>query len=144
MEFLYPIMHFFVLSLEPGPSMYYVSTFWIFLTPSFPMSALLCWKLLFLELYSKSEIFLSCLKIYFKTGPWRVVPCGCIQVYHVVRLNTIFNTCTLHHSMGSMFEMYFETGQTFFRFKWNFRILKVYLRFQINSNEFLRYRTFGQ
>ena len=66
-------MQFFVLSLEPGPSMYYVSTFWIFLTPSFPMSALLCWKLLFLEIYSKSEIFLSCLKFFFKNGPWRVV-----------------------------------------------------------------------
>ena len=31
---------------------------------------------------------LSCLKIYFKHGSYGVVPFGCIQVYHVIRLNT--------------------------------------------------------
>ena len=58
-------------------------------------------------------IFLSCLK----HGPWGVVPCACIQVCHVVRLNT----CTLHHSEGSMFEIDFQTRQTFFKFKSNFK-----------------------
>ena len=66
-------------------------------------------------------------------------PCACIQVYHVVRLDT----CTLHHSAGSMFEIDFQTGQTFFRFELNFQILKLYLRFQINSKGFSRDRSFG-
>ena len=69
-----------------------------------------------------------------------VVPCGCIQVYHVARLNT----CTSHHSGPwgpCMFEIDFETGQTFC--KLNLKILKLYLKFQIYSNGFLRDRSFG-
>ena len=92
-----------------------------------------------LKIWLKSEIFLSCLKINFKHGAWGVVPCACIQVCHVVRLNT----CTLHHSAGSMFEIDFQTGQFFFIFQLNFKILKLYLRFQINSNGFSRDRSFG-
>jgi hypothetical protein len=42
-----------------------------------------------------------------------------------------------------MFEIDFQTGQTFFRFKLDFQILKLYLRFQINSNGFSRERSFG-
>ena len=42
-----------------------------------------------------------------------------------------------------MFEIDFQTGQTFFRFKLNFQILKLYLRFQKNANEFSRDRSFG-
>ena len=84
-------------------------------------------------------MFLSCLKINFKNGPCGVVPCACIQVYHVVRLNT----CTLHHSAGFMFEIDFQTGQTFFRFKLDLEILRLYLRFQIDSNGFSRDRSFG-
>ena len=57
---------------------------------------------------------------------------ACIQVYHVVR----FNTCTLPHSAGFMFETDFQTGETIFRFELDFKILKLYLRFQINSNRF--------
>ena len=53
------------------------------------------------------------------------MPCACIPVYHVVRLNT----CTLHQSAGSMFEIDFQSGQTFFRLELNFQILKLYLRF---------------
>ena len=49
----------------------------------------------------------------------------------------------MHHSAGSMFEIDFQTGQTFFRFKLNFQISKLYLRFQINSNGFSRDRSFG-
>ena len=67
------------------------------------------------------------------------MPCVCIKVYHVVRLNT----CTLHHSAGSMFEINFQTGQPFFRFKLNFQILKLFLRFQISSNGVSRDRNFG-
>ena len=67
------------------------------------------------------------------------MPCACIQVHHVVRLNT----CSLNHPAGSMFEIDFQTVQTFFRFELNFQILKMYLRFQINSNGFSRDRSFG-
>ena len=49
----------------------------------------------------------------------------------------------LHHSAGSMFEIDFQTGQTFYIFKLNFKILKLYLRFQINSKGFSRDRSFG-
>ena len=59
------------------------------------------------------------------------------QVHHVVRLNTFLYTT------GSMFEIDFQTGQTFFRFRLNFKIAKLYLRFQINSNRFSRDRSFG-
>ena len=41
-----------------------------------------------------------------------------------------------------MFEIYFQIGQSFFRFILNFQILKLYLRFQINSNGFSRDRSF--
>ena len=64
-------------------------------------------------------MFLSSLKMYFKHGPCGVVPCVQIQGYHMVRLNT----CILHHSAGSMFEIEFETGWTFFRFKLHLQIL---------------------
>ena len=46
-----------------------------------------------------------------------VVSCVSIQVYHVVRLNT----CTLHHSVGLLFEIDFQTG-----FQLNFNILKLH------------------
>ena len=72
--------------------------------------------------------FLSCLKIYFKHGPWGVVPCACIQVYHVSGVH-VWNR--------------FSDRTNFFRFKLNFKILKLYLRFQINSNGFSRDRSFG-
>ena len=50
-----------------------------------------------LKVYLKSKKVLSRLKIYFKAGPCRVVPCGCIQVYHVIRLNThIDGLCRVH------------------------------------------------
>ena len=49
--------------------------------------------------------------------------------------------CTLHHSIESMFDLDFQTGQTFFRIKLNFRNLKLYLRFQINSNRFSKDRS---
>ena len=55
------------------------------------------------------------------------VTCGFTQIYHVVRLNT----CTLHHSSVSMFEIDFQTGQTFSRFKLDFQVLKLYLRFKL-------------
>ena len=42
-----------------------------------------------------------------------------------------------------MFEIGFQTGQTIFRFKLNFKISKLYLRLQINSNGFSRDRSFG-
>ena len=47
----------------------------------------------------------------------------------------------MHISAESMFEIDFQRGQTFFRFKLNFKILKLYLRFQINSNKFSRDRS---
>ena len=54
----------------------------------------------------KSEKKLSRLKIDFKCRPRRVVQCACIQPYHVINLNTR----TWPHSVGSMFEMNFQTG----------------------------------
>ena len=42
-----------------------------------------------------------------------------------------------------MFEIDFPTGQTFFRFKLDFKVTKLDLGFQINSNGFLRDRSFG-
>ena len=36
-----------------------------------------------------------------------------------------------------------DRNATFFRFELNFKILKLYLRFQINSNGFSRNRSFG-
>ena len=92
-----------------------------------------------LKIQSKLEILLSCLKIHFRHGPCGVVSCAFFQVYHVVRLNM----CTLHHSTGSMFEIDFQTGQTFFRFELSFIISKLYLRFQLNFNGFSKDRSFG-
>ena len=57
------------------------------------------------KIESKPEKVLSSLKIYFKHGLCGVVPCACIQVYHVI----MFNTHTWHHSAGSMFEKKFQT-----------------------------------
>ena len=91
-----------------------------------------------LKIESKSEKVLSPLKIYFKCGLCRVVPCACIQVYHVIR----FNTHTWQHSVGSMFEINFQNEQENFRFELNFQISKLDLRFQINSNGFSRHRSF--
>ena len=82
---------------------------------------------------------ISCLKSYFKHGPRRVVQCECIKLYHMIRLNTH----TLNHSAKSTFEINFQTGQFIFRFKSNFLISKLVLRFQINSNWFSRHRSFG-
>ena len=79
-----------------------------------------------------------CLKIYFNHGTSRVVPCACVQVYHVIR----FNTYTWHHSAGSMFEIHFQTEWQIFRSKSNFQISKLDLRFQKNSNRFSRHRSF--
>ena len=64
-------------------------------------------------------------------------------VYSSLSCGKVEYTCTLHHSARSIFEIDFQTGHTFFRFKLNFKILKLYLRFQINSNGFSRYRSFG-
>ena len=52
--------------------------------------------------------------------------CGKVEYMHIGPLS------------GSMFEIDFQTGQTFFRFKLNYQILKLCLRFQINSNGFSR------
>ena len=43
----------------------------------------------------------------------------------------------------SKFEINFETGLKMFRFKLNFQISKLDLRFQINSNKFSRHWSFG-
>ena len=56
------------------------------------------------EIWNQPEILLSGLKIYLKHGPWRVVPCACIQVYHLIRLNTH----SWHRSPQSMFEIDFQ------------------------------------
>ena len=92
-----------------------------------------------LKIEFKSENFLSLLKFYFKHGPRGVVQCACIQPYRMINLKT----CGWHRSSGFMFEIYFQTGQTFFRFRLNFQISKLDLGFQINSNGFSRDRSFG-
>ena len=58
--------------------------------------------------------------------------CHVLSLYHVIKLKT----CTMHHSVGSMFEINFQMGQNFFRSS-NFKT-----RFEI-SNKFLRHRSFG-
>ena len=62
-----------------------------------------------------------------------------IQPYHIINLNTP----TWHHSSGSMFEIDFQTGQSFLRFKLNFRILKLCLRFQIIQTDFQEIEVLG-
>ena len=60
--------------------------------------------------FNLKKYYISCLKNYFKHGSYGVVPCACIQVCHVLRLNT----CTLNHSAQggakSTFEINFQTG----------------------------------
>ena len=123
---------------------------------SIPLLLSLCWKLLSLEnpfefnwnTKSSFEIwkFNRNLKFFlsFLFQSW-TLRSGAMRVYSSLSCGKFewLNTCTLHHSAGFMFEIYFQTGQTFFRFRLNFKILKLYLRFQINSNRFSRDRSFG-
>ena len=70
------------------------------------------------------------LKIYFKHGPWEIVPCGCIQVYHVIRVNIH----TLHHFAGSMFKKksvrikFFQISNKLSNFKTRFEISNKFKR----------------
>ena len=73
-----------------------------------------------------------------RNGKYGVVPCPCTQPYHVINLNTL----TWHDSVGSMFEINFQTGKYFFRWKLNFQIPKFDLRFQLDSNGFSKDRSF--
>ena len=81
-----------------------------------------------LETWIKSEKVLSHLKIYFKHAPCGVVPCVCIQVYHVIKLKPVWGACV----------------KEIFRLDKTFSDLDFKTRFEI-SNKFkriLRHRSF--
>ena len=48
-----------------------------------------------------------------------------------------------HHFKGSMFEINFQMGQSFFRFQLNFQTSKLDSIFQIKSSGFSKHRSFG-
>ena len=78
--------------------------------------------------YIKNHLNLS--EFFFQWG---------ISIYHLIKLNTH----TWHYYEGSIFEKKNQVGRKIFRFKLNFQISKLNLRFQINSNGFSSDRTFG-
>ena len=65
-----------------------LKSIWIYL-----ISHIKFWNL---KSWFRSEKNFFCLKIYFKYGPFGVVPCVCM-------IN--LNTCTWHHSAESLFEI---------------------------------------
>ena len=77
---------------------YVLKVIWIFLKSQI--------KFRNLKIQFRWEEFLFCLKIYFKHGPYEVVPCVHIKLYHVKNLNT----STWHHSSESIFEIDFQRG----------------------------------
>ena len=64
-------------------------------------------------------------------GHWGVVPCACIQVYHMQRLNT----CTLHHCTGVHVWNRFSDSTNFFQIWIKFSNLKTV---HVISNKFKR------
>ena len=96
--FLYKIVLIKNCLLCPKPNISWKSI-WIYLK-----SQIEFWNL---KILFRFENFLPVYKFISKMGPveW-CLWCGCVKVYHMIRLNTR----TFSHSAGSMFEIDFQMG----------------------------------
>ena len=84
-----------------------------------------------LKVWLKTEIFLYHVKIYFKHGPCGVVPCACIQVYHVITLNTSAHIVLLcKYVLNNIFrwDNIFSDVNKIFKFQnsiWDFKYIQT-------------------